>query len=116
MANGWRWTVSVIRDSIPVGIEEDREPLDVHPIRADRLPLEIYPNPAKTYCAIRLPPTADRQSALGGLKIFDVSGKMIKEVVMPAGKSEIKIPFKGMNPGIILIQLGTEVKKFLVVK
>jgi hypothetical protein len=112
VANGWRWTVSVIRDSIPVGIEEDREPLDVHPIRADRLPLEIYPNPAKSYLTIRLPPTANHLT----LKLFDISGKMIKEIVAPTDKNEIKIPLKGINPGIYFLQLGKETKKFIVAK
>uniref|UniRef100_A0A7C6ECH4 T9SS type A sorting domain-containing protein n=1 Tax=candidate division WOR-3 bacterium TaxID=2052148 RepID=A0A7C6ECH4_UNCW3 len=80
------------------------------------MPPEIYPNPAKTYCAIRLLPTADRQSALGGLKIFNVSGKLIKEVALTGTDREIKISLKGINPGIYFLRLGTETKKFLVVK
>jgi len=56
------------------------------------------------------------QSALGGLKIFDVSGKLIKEIALTGTGQEIKISLQGINPGIYFIRLGTEVKKFLVVK
>jgi hypothetical protein len=78
--------------------------------------LEVYPNPARSYLAVRLPQTADRQN----LKIFDVSGKLIKEIATPASQSrndrEIKISLKGINPGIYFLRLGKETKKFLVVK
>jgi hypothetical protein len=101
--------------------------------------LEVYPNPAKSYFTIRLPQTADRQN----LKIFDVSGKMIKEIeilrgVYPASfekrdcfagarndkrcgaqndrAGDIKISLKGINPGIYFLRFGKETKKFLVVK
>jgi hypothetical protein len=94
VANGWRWTVSVIKASIPVGIKEDRELLDFHTIRTDHFPLEVYPNPATSCLAIRIPQTADRQSALGGLKIFDVSGKLIKEITFSSA-NEPKISLKG---------------------
>jgi hypothetical protein len=87
-----------------------------------QLVFEIYPNPAKSFFTIRLPQTADHQSALGGLKIFDVSGTLIKEIAtLPSVTrndriGEIKISLKGINPGIYFLQLGTETKKFLVVK
>jgi len=35
---------------------------------------------------------------------------------MPTDKSEIKMPLKGMNPGIYFLQLGKETKKFIVAK
>jgi hypothetical protein len=50
------------------------------------------------------------------IKIFDVSGKMIREFVPPSGKSEIKISLKGINPGVYFLQIGKETKKFLVAK
>lgn len=79
--------------------------------------VEIYPNPVKSFLAVRLLPTADRQN----LKIFDVAGKMIKEVevlrsTQNDGVEEVKISFKGIIPGIYFLQLGTKIKKFLVVK
>ena len=93
------------------GIEENHQPLIAY-----REPLEIYPNPARSYLAIRLPQTADHQM----IKIFDVSGKMIKEITTPASQSrndnKVVISLKGINPGIYFLRVGTEVKKFLVVK
>jgi len=56
------------------------------------------------------------------VKIFDISGKLIKEVAIPASEMqnnqerEIRISLKGTNPGIYFIQLGIKTKKFLVVK
>ena len=118
----------MIRDSIPVGIEEYCEPLDFHPIRSDPFPLEIYPNPAKSVIRVRwskdfspvgkIPDSGNPfgQSAFGGLKIFDVSGKLIKEFALTGTDQEIKIPLKDIKPGIYFLRIGTETKKFLIVK
>uniref|UniRef100_A0A7C6AAT3 T9SS type A sorting domain-containing protein n=1 Tax=candidate division WOR-3 bacterium TaxID=2052148 RepID=A0A7C6AAT3_UNCW3 len=106
-----------------IGIEESHLP---HP--AFRQSLAIYPNPAKSVIRVRwsrefspfgkIPDsgTPFSQSALGGLKIFDVSGKLIKEVALTGTDQEIKIPLKGIKPGIYFLQLGKETKKFMVVK
>jgi hypothetical protein len=110
--------------STGLGIEEERTTLN-----AKRLMPEIYPNPAKSFLNIRLSPTANRQE----LKIFDVSGKVVREIATPAsrfasqsigtrsalrndGMREIKISLKGINPGIYFLRLGKETKKFAVVK
>ncbi|MDH5187131.1 MAG: T9SS type A sorting domain-containing protein, partial [candidate division WOR-3 bacterium] len=94
-----------------VGIEEERSMLN-----AERLLPEIYPNPARSFLTIRLPQTADRQN----LKIFDVSGKLIKVVDKVTSaqvhKQEVRISLKGINPGIYFLQLETEIKKFLIVR
>jgi hypothetical protein len=56
------------------------------------------------------------------IKIFDVSGKLVKEIAQPTSQSrndkrtEMKISLKGINPGIYFLRLGRETKKFLVVK
>jgi hypothetical protein len=68
------------------------------------------------------------------IKIFDVSGKMIREIASAtdlrfASQSigtrsalrndrviETKISLKGINPGIYFLRVGKETKKFLVVK
>jgi hypothetical protein len=85
-----------------------------------RLALDISPNPAKSVIRVRCP-----LSTVGGvsqprLRIFDVSGKLIKEIATPASQSrndkELVISIKGINPGIYFLQTETEVKKFLVVK
>jgi Secretion system C-terminal sorting domain len=106
-----------------VGIEEERPTLN-----ATRFALDIYPNPTRSFLAIRLPLSADRQI----LKIFDVSGKLVNEIATPtefASQSigtrsalrndrngEIKISLKGISPGIYFLKIGKETKKFLVVK
>jgi hypothetical protein len=81
-----------------------------------KVPVEIYPNPTKSYFVIRLPQTAARLP----LKIFDAAGKMIRLVnnVTSAQehKKEMRISLKGMNPGIYFLQVGSTVQKFLVVK
>ena len=85
--------------------------------------LNIYPNPAGSYLAIRwtstrFGQTADRQI----IKMFDVCGKMIREIasatMLPRndGTGEIKVSLKGINPGIYFLRLGKETKKFIVVK
>jgi YVTN family beta-propeller protein len=102
-------SISVIRDEFP-GIEE-RSTLDV-----ERFTPEIYPNPARSFLAIRLPYSADRQI----LKIFDVSGKLVREIAFPESgrndRNEEIISLKGINPGIYFLRLGKGTKKFLVVK
>jgi hypothetical protein len=79
---------------------------------ANILELSIFPNPARSYLAIRTPLTANHSL----IKIFDVSGKLVKEIALTGTDQEIKIPLKEINPGIYFIKLGSEVKKFLVVK
>jgi hypothetical protein len=96
-----------------IGIQEDRKPLTI-----DLLSFEIFPNPAKSYLAIRLPSTADRQA----IKIFDVSGKLVKVIDKVTSaqehKQEMKISLKGINPGIYFVQSGWEsiTKKLVITK
>jgi len=119
VSNSGSSSISVIRHQV-VGIEA-RQKLDVFFFTP-----EIYPNPAKSFFTIRLPLTADRQM----IKIFDVSGKLIKEIATPSefastsfgtrsalrNDGEAVISLKGINPGIYFLRLGKETKKFLVVK
>lgn len=66
------------------------------------------------------------------LKIFDVSRKLIREIALPSGfasqsfgtrfalrndkANEITTSLKGMGPGIYSLRLGSETRKFLVLK
>jgi YVTN family beta-propeller protein len=110
VANYWSFTVSVIRDTIIQGIEETSS------LNSISFTPEIYPNPARSFLAIRLSQSADCQT----IKIFDVSGKLVKvekKVTSPQShKQEIRISLKGINPGIYFFRLGKETKKFLIVK
>jgi len=80
------------------GVEENHQPLS-----ADRLSLEVYPNPAKTFFTLRLPLSADR------IKIYDVSGKLIKEV--RSKRQEARISTEGIKNGIYFVKVGAEVIK-----
>ncbi len=122
--NGNDYDIVTIKYRATPGVEE-------HPaLNANCLPLKIYPNPAKTVIRVRVPGNyfkPDAQSSM--LKIFDVSGKLIREIKIPKltlnsfqGKvqydrsQEIKISLKGIKPGIYFLRLGAETKKFLVIK
>ncbi|MEO0115581.1 MAG: T9SS type A sorting domain-containing protein [candidate division WOR-3 bacterium] len=74
------------------------------------IPSVVYPNPAKAVMRVRCP------SSVKEVKIFDVSGKLIKEIALPAGKNEFKISLKGINSGIYFLKVSNQTKKFLVVK
>jgi len=68
---GATWNVSNL------GIEEETR----LPLSADRIPLRVYPNPARTYFTVRIPQDvypyrADRQE----LKMYDVTGKVVREI------------------------------------
>jgi len=104
-ANFFDSTVSVIMDV--TGIEESSmlDAISVTP--------EIYPNPAKGVLRVRGPLSEK------AIKIFDVSGKMVKEIEILRstqndkgrmdqndGASEAKISLKGINPGIYFLQFG----------
>ena len=86
---------------------------------------EIYPNPAKSVIRVRVPPTFFLPHQWGedrrrGIKIFDVSGKLIKEIAtLPSvtrNDDLVKISLKGINPGVYIIQLGTITRKLIVTK
>jgi Secretion system C-terminal sorting domain len=98
--------------SSDIGIEEENSKVKTQSAKL----FDVYPNPARLFLAIRLPQSADRQD----LKIFDVSGKLVKvaEKVTSAQShnQEVRISLKGISPGIYFLRLGKETKKFLVVK
>jgi DNA-binding beta-propeller fold protein YncE len=126
----WDSALYVFRDEI-AEIEEIASPNRV----AMTNRFEIYPNPARSVIRVRVPfvgaTSQSRPSGLGNpsynkeemnLKIFDVSGKLIKEipafpsVIRNDDRDEMKISLKGINPGIYFLQVGKEIKKFLVVR
>ncbi|MFB0509858.1 MAG: T9SS type A sorting domain-containing protein, partial [bacterium] len=83
------------------------------------LTLEIYPNPAKSVVRVRYSWSDKGSRRLQpAIKIFDVSGKLIREIASPpkADRNDlrIEISLKGINPGIYFLQFGTEIKKFLI--
>ena len=97
VANYGSSSISVIRDV--TGIEEYFLP-DVKPLTS-----EIYPNPAKSFFVIRCPLPVKE------IEIFDVSGKLIKEINFSSAK-EPKISLKGIKTGVYLLKIKTENKEF----
>lgn len=72
--------------------------------------LEIYPNPAKTVLNIRY--TQSFRPTI--LKIYDISGKFIREINL--ANPETQISLKNMNPGIYFLNLEGKIKKFTILK
>ncbi len=86
-------------------IEETRE------VRSNgHLSLEILPNPASNYFTIRLP------SFNNHIKIFDVSGKIIKEVRNMT--QEMRVSLDGIENGVYFIKIdnSNEVTKIIITK
>ena len=84
---------------------------------------EVYPNPARTHFTIRLqqdevclrrdkvrlPQSADRPE----IKIFDVTGKPIKEIASatPRNDNIIRVSLDGIKHGVYFVKVGNEVVK-----
>ncbi len=89
------------------GVEENRQPL-----AADRLTLEVFPNPAKTYFTVRLPQTTDHSM----IKIFNVSGKIVKSEELKGNNNRISLD--GIMNGVYFVQLDNQTisKKLVITK
>ncbi|MEO0092033.1 MAG: YCF48-related protein [candidate division WOR-3 bacterium] len=72
--------------------------------------LKIYPNPAKTFLNINCPITTNNST----LKIFDISGKLIKEIKI--NQPENKISLRDLDAGIYYLQLNKTIKKITIIK
>jgi len=97
------WSISL--QSIP-GIEETRS------LMQEARGLEVYPNPAKTYFAVRS--TLNAQGSI--LRMYDVSGKVVKEV--RCKKQETRVSLDGIKYGVYFVQFGNETltKKLVITK
>ncbi|MEO0083252.1 MAG: T9SS type A sorting domain-containing protein [candidate division WOR-3 bacterium] len=96
-----------------VGIEERLTP------NAKRLTLQVSPNPVRSLLSISCP------FVVKEMKIYDISGKIVKEIASPSTRNdngpEIKVSLKGIATGIYFVELTTEqedktIAKILVVK
>jgi len=80
--------------------------------------VEVYPNPARSFFVVRMPQTLNQvQGDKCVVKIFDVSGKMVK-VLESFGVKELRVPLKGINPGIYFLQINNvpTLKKLVITK
>jgi hypothetical protein len=95
----------VIND-LSSGIEETRGQ------RQEARIFEIYPNPAKSYFAIRGPSSVNNNM----IKLFDISGKVVKEV--RSKTQEARISLEGIKNGVYFIKVGDEMirEKLVITK
>jgi len=94
------WEIYYKRNPTGSGIEEE-----VRSKRQEVRGLEVYPNPAKTFFTIRTPQTADRSQ----IKIFDVTGKVVKEV--RGKRQDTRISLDGVKNGIYFVKVGDDMIK-----
>ena len=98
-----------------LGIQEGRR------AGAGRSKPEVYPNPARTVIRVRRPFADNRATAV---RILDRSGKLARAVAprraepgSPSDRDgELTVRLDGIRPGVYFLQLGAEVRKFLVVE
>ena len=97
------WEIYYKRNPTGSGIEEDKR----SPLTAHRLSLEIYPNPTNIFLIVRCPSPAE-------IKIYDVTGKAVKEV--SSNIKETRISLDGIKNGIYFAQVDNLIAKFIVTK
>jgi hypothetical protein len=81
--------------------------IDIHQTLTSAL--HIFPNPAKTTCAIYFNSMADRNSVL---KIFDLNGKQQKQILIKAGQSSVTIDVSSFSAGTYFCRLEVAGKMF----
>lgn len=68
-------------------------------------PLSVWPNPAQTYLMVSVP----EQFEEGSLRLYDVMGRTVRELVVPeAHSSELELDLQGLPPGIYFSELRGE--------
>jgi hypothetical protein len=77
----------------------------------------IFPNPANSFFTIHLPQSADQSE----LKIYDVTGKVIKEILplrCTQGQNDntMRISLKGIKSGVYFVKVGIITKKLTITK
>jgi hypothetical protein len=76
--------------------------------------INIYPNPARGFFTIRVPQSADRSE----IKIFDVMGKVIKEIATPSARNDniVRVSLEDIKDGVYFIKAGDQTRKIVVNK
>lgn len=81
----------------------------------------VFPNPATNSVTIRpasIEGTDQEHAFIKYVNIYDNSGSLKKEVILPSESSEAVISLSGMEPGIYILEIGNEryaVKEKLIV-
>lgn len=93
-----------------LGLEEE---ITASSVRNDFV---VYPNPAKSYLTIHCP------FSIIGIKIFDVTGKLIKEIATPSARNNYisRILLNEIKNGIYFIRAETQsgpiIKRLVIIK
>ncbi|MBS4015885.1 MAG: SBBP repeat-containing protein [Candidatus Latescibacteria bacterium] len=84
---------------------------EINNIQQKTAKIEIYPNPARTYLNINLPYAAEY------IKIFDITGKTVKEL-RSSGRNDLRVSLEGIKNGIYFIQVDSEIvqEKLVITK
>jgi len=69
----------------------------------------VYPNPASTYFTLKIPHSLSVNDRLH-VKIYDVTGKFVKEV-KSLRVNELRVPLDGIKNGIYFIQIDDDMLK-----
>jgi hypothetical protein len=75
---------------------------------------EVYPNPAKSFFTVQLPQSANHSQ----IKIFDVMGKVIKEIATPSARNDniVRVSLEDIKDGVYFIKAGDQTRKIVVNK
>jgi|GEM_PF-704687 len=66
-------------------------------------PIMIFPNPSPDYLTIR---TAVNFSTPVNVTLTNITGKQVRELPLPAGKSEVTLYLKGLSQGIYFLRVS----------
>ncbi|MEO0071656.1 MAG: SBBP repeat-containing protein [candidate division WOR-3 bacterium] len=93
-----------------VTIKYVQSPLGLRGTNAHRAnELRLFPNPARSAIHLQLP-----SLNLKEVKIYDVSGNLVKTVSLSKGENEGTVSLDGMKPGAYFVQIGKERAKFIL--
>ncbi len=76
-----------------------------NPSAYEKLPVKIYPNPAKDNFNVVIEAAS---IAHDYLRIVSLTGNILREVKLDPGRNEFIIPVEGLRRGIYVIQIGTK--------
>jgi photosystem II stability/assembly factor-like uncharacterized protein len=102
-----------------LGVEEDLEVATLP--RQARNDFVVYPNPARAYFTVRLPQMLNQvQHDKMRIKIFDVSGKLVKEIgdcfANARNDKMVRISLDGIKNGVYFIMANNDlIKEKLIV-
>ncbi|MEO0084626.1 MAG: kelch repeat-containing protein [candidate division WOR-3 bacterium] len=71
----------------------------------NHLPATIFPNPATSVVRVRAPFSVNK------VTIYDVSGKMVKEIALPRNDQTVRVSLAGINNGVYFVKINDVIVK-----